>query len=299
MSKITSYLATAFAVLIFINIAPILITNIKTQYKNMLEPHVNVASIKISDKIMDIDNYSKQLKTYFEDKSIKAILLEIDSGGGAAGSSQAIFNEINTLKKENPKPVVAFTINVCASGAYYIACTADYIITTRSAIVGSIGTFIGCFNVKDLLTKYNVSYLEKHTGSYKTVLNPFVATNPEIDSMLQKLSNSSYEQFTKDVATSRKLSLKEVDKWANGKIFTGEQALHIGLIDENGSKYNAIKKIRELALIKKDEKINWVKEKQPSAIEKLLNNETQVSLSVEKIIDGIVNKLQSGNISIS
>jgi len=297
MSKITKLVWTGMAVLMFISAAPALINSIKDNYEEMLKSHVKVASVKISGEIKEIDDYVKDLTKYFKNKEIKAILLEIDSPGGAAGSSQALFNEIQCLKKEYPKPIVCLTNNICASGGYYIAATADYIITSQSALVGSIGTYIGFFNVDELLKKYNVAYVAKYTGAYKTLASPLVARNPENEKLLQALADSCYDHFTRDMANCRKLDLKEVNNWANGKVFTGEQALKLRLVDENGSKYNAIKKIKELAAIKEDEEITWVKTKEPNVITKFLEGHTQTSVSPQAIVDQVIAKLQTGFIS--
>src|SRR5689334_10488289 len=102
MGKITNYLTTTVAVLFFISIIPSMIMNIKNQYHDLLKPHTKVGVIKIKDVIDKTEPYYTQLKTYFENKEIKAVLLEIDSGGGSAGASQAIFNEIQNLKKAYP-----------------------------------------------------------------------------------------------------------------------------------------------------------------------------------------------------
>ena len=249
MSKLKTWLGTIIAVLIFIAVVPSLIINISSQYSDLIKPHVKVASIKINGKISENESYITQLNKYFQDKEVKAILLEIDSPGGHAGSSCAIFNEINCLKKEYPKPLVVLVNDICASAGYHIACTADYIISSRAALVGSIGAFVQFFNVSALLKKYDVNYVVKGAGAYKTIANPFAPSNTECEQLLQELANNSYAQFSTDVAMCRKLSLKELDVWGNGKIFTGEQALKLGLIDECGSKYNAIQKIRELALV--------------------------------------------------
>ncbi len=293
MSKITNFLSTTLMILFFISVVPSLLTNIKKQYQAVLKPHVSVATININCEIKDTEDYIKQLNKYFKDKDIKAILLQIDSPGDAAGSSQAVFNELLALKKEFPKPVVAMSNNCCASGAYYIAATADHIITSPSAMIGSIGVVVGFFNISDVLKKYDVNYVDKHAGVYKTAGSPYLPTNLEQEKMLQELSDDIYRQFTNDVASCRKLSLKETDKWANGKIFTGDQALKLGLIDETGSKYNAIKKIRELALIKDEEEINWVEEKETSALSQFLTGKTSQEFSPDAIAQSLINKLNS------
>ena len=297
MSKLTSFLTATLAVLMFISIAPALIVNIKNQYQNLLKPSVNVACVKINCEIKEAESYCKQLTEYFKNKSVKAILLEIDSPGGISGSSQAIFNEIQCLKKDHPKPIVVLSNIACTSGAYYIACTADHIVTTPSAFVGSIGTVIGFFNIHDVLKKYNVTYVDKHSGNYKTTGSPYLPLSTEHEKMLQELNESTYNQFITDVASCRKLSLKDADKWANGRTFTGEQALKLGLIDAIGSKYNAIKKIKELALIKEEENINWLQEKEPNAFAKFLANNTESKLTASAVVDALFAKLESSFIS--
>ena len=297
MSKLTKFLSTTLMVLFFISIAPQLIKNIKNNYQDALKPNINVATITINNEITDTKDISKQIIKHFKDDKIKAILFEIDSQGGYAGSSQAIFNEIQCLKKDYPKPTLALTTYACCSAAYYIACASDHIIASSSALVGSIGSTIGFFNVNELLKKYNVNYINKSSGDYKTAGSPFLANNLEQEKMLQELSDSCYSQFTNDVASCRKLALKDISLWANGRVFTGEQALKLGLIDETGSRYNAIKKIKELAQIKDSEEINWVKEAEPNVIAKFLNNKAATNLTTEALVDAIISKLQSGFIS--
>jgi len=294
MSKIIRYLSIIVSILFFISVIPSLLTNIKKQYAQMLLPHANVGVVTIKKSIDNIDDYSKQLHTYFEDPSVKAILLEIDSPGGNAGSSNALFLEILNLKKEHPKPVVALSLDMCASAAYLLACTADYIITSPAAIVGSIGASISFFNFSEVLKKYNVDCIERHGGKYKTIGSPFLPSTPDMNNMLQTLADNSYAMFTRDVANCRsKLALSELEKWASGKIFTGQQALEIGLVDENGSKFTATKKIKELAQIGDDIEINWLKQKDPNAISRWLDDRLQSNFSLDRIIDATVGKLGS------
>ena len=293
MISVRSLLLTILVILGFISIAPGLISDIKKQYKAALEPHSHLAIVKICGELNNIDNYVSELTSYFEDDNIKGILLELDCPGGAAGSSQALFNEINLLKTDHPKPVVAVTINMCASGAYYIASTANYIVATPAALVGSIGSFLGYFRVNERLNKWDIQFMEKHSGAYKTIINPFMPSTTENEALLQTLSDNVYEQFTHDVASQRHLSLSEVNQWANGKIFTGEQALMIKLVDELGCKTTAINKLRELALIKKEDKIVWIKSKDKEGlINKLIRNQVEptdlADLAIQKLKSGFV-----------
>ncbi len=268
MAKLTSFLSTVLLILILLSVAPRLVKGIKEQYRCLVIPCTKVARVKIDTVIEDVDEYYEPLEQFFKDPQIKAVLLEIESPGGAAGSVQALYAEILRLKHEYRKPVVALTYNLCVSGSYYIAAAADYIIASPSAIVGSIGSYIDQFKLGELLSKYNVNYEIHKAGAYKSALNMFTAATPEQQQMLQALADSSYQQFIRDIALARKLSLTTADQWANGRLFTGNDALKSGLVDALGSLSTATQKIKELALIERE--IEWVRQPVPSLFDRLL-----------------------------
>lgn len=288
--SLTSYLTIIFLVLVILQALPFAIRLVKNYYDEVFQLKTKVGLLKIDQPIMEASSYSKSLKKFFHDKEIKAILLHIECPGGTAGSSQSIFNEIISHKKNHPKPVIVLTNDLCASGGYYIACAADYIIASPSAIVGSIGSYIGSIKLKEFAESWKIKYKIKQSGKYKTALSPFGEDSPEIEAFVQGVTDDVYNQFVSDVAARRKLVIKDAEKWANGKFFTGKQALALGLIDETGSEYNTIEKIRELALIEKDKEIEWVHAKQPSFYSKILGKEDDngslslTSLLISKIM---------------
>jgi len=247
-----------FLLLIILSIAPTLVSNIGKQYGKYFEPRTKVGVLPIRETITNSESYNKQLRTYFEDSSIKAILNKMECSGGASGSVQSIYTEILALKKENAsKPVIVLVENICASGGYNIACAADYVVAPGSALIGSIGTSIPyLFKINKLMGQINIEYTPVATGKYKNVANPFVPGTKEETALLQGLTDDSYQQFLLDVSQSRKLSLTKAEEWAEGKIFTGRQAIKLGLIDEIGSMDVAIKALRKKALI--EGKIEWI-----------------------------------------
>lgn len=265
--KFFDILKNIFFLLIFLQFVPLLIDGVRKQYQQIVEPRTKVGVIMINGVLSVSEPYTKQLTRYFKDPSIKAILLKVDSPGGAAGTGEAIYNEIVSLKNApefHKKPIVTLVENTCASGAYYIACASDYIIAPATSLIGSIGaTFPNIFflHLHEFLAQHKIGYKPMYAGAYKNCIDPLTSATPENEALLQGLLNDSYETFAQAVAKSRKLSLNAKDTWANGKIFTGRQAKELGLIDENGSSYNAIKVIKEKALIEGD--IEWVK--QPAA----------------------------------
>jgi len=264
----TDYLKNFFFLLLIIQFAPPLIQGISKQLRRYIEPRTQVAELKISGLIMSSTHYAKYLKKYFKNPKIKAILLRVESAGGTAGSGQSLFNEIQTLKKEFPKPVITLVENMCASTGYYIACASDSIITSGQATIGSIGgVFRFLFQFREFIEKYNIYYKSVKAGKFKSIGDPFVDMTPEDQALLQGVLDDSYQQFTEDVAQKRNLAIAEADTWANGRIFSGRQAHKIGLIDAIGSRSDAIKKIREMALI--EGKIEWVRPPKKSAFAQL------------------------------
>lgn len=251
-------LKNIFFLLIILSFAPTLISTISKQYSNYFEHRTKVGVLPIRGLISNSEPYTQQLRKYFEDTTIKAIFIKMECPGGAAGSTQSIYSEILALKKANAnKPVIVLVENVCASGGYNIACASDYIVAPGSALIGSIGTaFPYLFKVNKLMGQVNIEYTPVTSGKYKNIANPFIASSKEETALLQGLTEDSYQQFLLDVSQSRKLSLAKATEWAEGKIFTGSQALKLGLIDETGSLDSAIKAIRKKALI--EGAIEWV-----------------------------------------
>ena len=260
--------------LVALQFAPTVFKNLKTQYSNIAEHKTKVAIVTIDGTIDDSEKHIKNLKKYFEDKEIKAVVLKLDSPGGVSGSSQDIFYEILALKKEHNKKIITFVQNVAASGGYYIASATDYIITTPSAFIGSIGSYIAFPVIKNFIEQYKIQYEIIKSGAYKTAGNPFNELTPEQRKMFQELSDSVYHQFLNDVVIQRKLSPDNHEKIGAGRIFTGEQAHKLGLIDEIGSHSTVVKALKEQAGI--DGKIDWVKAKtKTNALYSLLSGEDE------------------------
>lgn len=273
MARFIDYLKNIFFILVLLQIAPIFIKSIKNQYSEYFEKKSHVAVLPITDVLYNSDRYINNLIDFFKNKSIKAIVLKFNCPGGAAGTSQAIFNEIKELKKKYNKYVIAFVENLAASGGYYIATAADYIVTTPGAFIGSIGSYIAHPVFKDFIENYKIKYEVIKSGEYKTVGNPFLENTEAQNKMLQELSDNVYSQFTKDVALQRPKLSKNINEWANGKIFTGELAYKIGLVDELGSQMTVIKILREKAEIKG--KIEWVYPKKKRSILQMLMPDEQ------------------------
>lgn len=267
------YLKNIFIFLIFLQVTPTLIQSIKKQYSNILLPKAAVGVIKMNGLLSNSSWHAKQLHTFFKDQSIKAIVLKIESSGGAAGTGQTLYNEILALKKEYPKPIIALTENVCASGAYYVASATDHIIASGQAVIGSIGSAIPyLFQVQGLLEQLQIKYSAVTAGAYKSMTDPFINMTQEQQAQLQSVVDDSYAQFTADVAHTRKLSTQNAPEWADGKLFTGKQALQLGLIDELGTALQATAYIKNIKLIEGE--IEWIHaEQKVGFFQRLMNQD--------------------------
>jgi len=179
-----------------------------------------------------------QLRQAAEDSSVKAVVLRINSPGGSAAASQAIYKEIQRLTKH--KPVVVSMGDVAASGGYYVACPADAIFANPATITGSIGVIFETLSFYEFMEKYGLESEIIKSGKYKDTGSPFRPMRSDERELLQDTLMGVYDQFVRDVAQARGMDETKVKKLADGRIYTGEQALEAGLIDQLGNFYDAV-----------------------------------------------------------
>lgn len=183
------------------------------------------------------------LKTV-EERKFPALLVRIDSPGGTVGDSQEIYNALKRLR-EKIKVVASFG-NIAASGGVYVGMGADYVVANPGTITGSIGVILRGNNLERLLEKIGISFKVVKSGPYKDILAfDRELTAPE-QSILQELIDTSYQQFVQTVAEGRKLAVETVKNFADGRIFTGQQALELGVVDRLGTEEDARRWAAEL-----------------------------------------------------
>jgi protease-4 len=200
----------------------------------------NVGVIDIDGEILSAESTIDQLRKYDEDSSIKAIILHIDSPGGAAAPSQEIFREVLRIREKHDKPIVASIESVGASGAYYIASGASKIYANDASVVGSIGVIMEWTNYGDLLTWAKLKPEVIHAGSLKDAGDPSHDMTPEERTYFQGLVDNMYGQFVADVANGRHLPASQIKSLATGQVWTGQQALPLHLIDKEGGFRDAL-----------------------------------------------------------
>lgn len=237
LDKTNKILKIAIASTILLPLASNLILSTFKKAKLIGKPKTNVGVVTIEGTIAHSNRYIDTLRVFFEDADIHAILLKIESPGGASGSSQALSYEIVRLRQKYPKPVIAFVENIAASGGYYVAAAADYILATPSAMIGSIGCYLEMPVFKDFLAQHHIYFEHIKAGEYKMAGNPMTHLTDNQRQHLQLMSDTIYKQFVDDIYDWRKEDglVEDANLWAQGKIFSGEQALKLGLIDGMGS----------------------------------------------------------------
>ncbi|MFZ0052825.1 MAG: signal peptide peptidase SppA, partial [Desulfobaccales bacterium] len=207
-----------------------------------------VGVVEIKGIISDSRTTLKQLDDFRDDPSIKAIVLRINSPGGAVGPSQEILREVEKIRQK--KKVVASLGTLAASGGYYIACGADLIMANKGTATGSIGVIMEFTNVEGLTKKIGLDFFTLKSGRYKDVGSPFRPMTPEEKEYMQHLLDNIYQQFLSDVARNRKIPLEKLRPLAEGKIYTGEEARQLGLVDVFGNLEDAIEKAGRLGGIR-------------------------------------------------
>lgn len=200
-----------------------------------------IALIRIEGPILDSRATVDELETYGDDPLVKAIVLRLDTPGGGVAPSQEIYNAVKRVRLDKHKTVVASMGNVAASGGYYIAVASDRILANPGSLTGSIGVVMQLANLENLMNKIGVKNIVIKSGRYKDVGSPFRMMGEEDRHLLQSVLDDAHRQFIEAVATGRSLDAADVEALADGRIFTGQQAKDVLLVDDLGDLTDAVK----------------------------------------------------------
>jgi protease-4 len=220
-----------------------------------------VALVKLEGVLLSSEHIVEELNDYADDSSIKAIVIRVDSPGGGVVPSQEIYNAVKHARQEGKKVVVSMG-SVAASGGYYVAAAADLIVANPGTMTGSIGVKMEFANIEKLLEKIGVKGMVVKSGEYKDVGSPFREMTEKERLLLQGVIDDVQTQFVMAVVEGRNLPEAEVRAIADGRIFTGQQALALKLVDQMGDLEHSIRAAAGLAgikgkptVIKKDKKV--------------------------------------------
>ncbi|WP_457638646.1 signal peptide peptidase SppA [Persephonella sp.] len=206
-------------------------------------PKIAIIPVKgvISDYMNIIDNIERARR----DHSIKAVVLAVDSPGGAVGASQEIYSALEKLRKD--KPVVVSMGNVAASGGYYISVPANVIYANPGTITGSIGVIIQHVSVSQVLKKLGIKVENIKSGRNKDILYPNNDLTPQQKKLLEETIKDVYNQFLEDIVKYRPVDMHTLKQYADGRIMTGRQAVKLKLVDKLGNIQDAVLEAKKLA----------------------------------------------------
>ena len=207
-----------------------------------------VAVVELRGVISASEDIVRQLKKFRDDSSVKAIVLRVDSPGGGVAASQEMYEEVK--KTRLGKPIVVSMGSVAASGGYYVSCGASKIVANRGTLTGSIGVISEFMRFDPMLDKVGVSVNTIKSGKLKDAGSPFRKMTDEDKRYFQDLMDEVHRQFISVVEVERKIDHDELVRFADGRVFTGEQACSLRLVDTLGTYEDAIALAAHLAGIK-------------------------------------------------
>jgi len=193
-----------------------------------------IAVVDLEGVIITPKEVVEQLRKYADDSSIRAIVLHVNSPGGGAAASEEIYREVLRIRDEKKKRIVASIETVGASGAYYVSSATNKIFADNASIVGSIGVIAQWYNYEELIKWAKLKAITLKAGEFKDTGSPTRDMTPVERAYLQGIIDDMHVQFIHSVASGRHMKDDEVLSLANGKVWTGEQAVPLKLVDQIG-----------------------------------------------------------------
>lgn len=228
-----------------------------------------VGVIEVSGIVLDATPVLEDLKKFRKTDTVKAIVVRINSPGGAVGPAQEIYREIE--KTREVKPVIASMGAMAASGGYYVAAATEGIVANPGTITGSIGVIMEYTNFKKLFEKIGLYPVIIKSGKYKDLGSPVRKMTPEEEAILQEFVDTVHRQFIEDVAAGRQMKTGAVAEIADGRILTGERAKTLGLVDRFGNLTDAVEWAGEKGGIEGEVETVYPPEEKLNLIRKLLD----------------------------
>jgi protease-4 len=211
----------------------------------------------VNGPVVGADSLVGYIRRARADRSIRAIVLRVDSPGGSSTASDVIWRELS-ISRENDRPVIVSMSDLAASGGYYIALGGDAIVAQPGTLTGSIGVYTGKFVVSGTLDKLGANIEATSDGKHAQIYSPDRRFTPEERSKIQESMQLVYDQFVERAAAARHMTPEKVDEIAQGRVWTGAQAKELGLVDELGGLYKAVDLAKQRARIPADEEVELV-----------------------------------------
>nr|WP_320014651.1 signal peptide peptidase SppA [uncultured Desulfobacter sp.] len=227
----------------------------------------NIGVVEVTGPILSSKKIVEDLKGFMDDDAIKAIILRVDSPGGGIGPSQEIYREL--MKTRDAKPVIASMGSVAASGGYYIACATQGIVANAGTITGSIGVIMEYANIEQIAKKIGISPVVIKSGEYKDMGSPMRELKDSEKQLFQNLVDELHAQFVSDAADARNMETDVMAKLADGRVYTGQTAMKLKLVDRIGNMDDAVQWAGQMAGIEGELTLVYPKEDKITLFKKL------------------------------
>ena len=244
-----------------------------------------IGIVDIEGLIVTPKNVVPQLKQYADDDSIKAIILHINTPGGGVAASQEIYNEVKRIRDEKKKKIIASIETVGASGGYYIASACNKIFADEGSIVGSIGVIAEWVNYGDLMRWAKLKEQLLKAGEFKDTGNPTRDLTPAERAYMQGIVDNMHTQFIEAVAEGRHLKVEDVRPLADGKVWTGQQALPLKLVDQLGDFETAVKDTAKAVGIKGEPNLIKPEKERKTLLDLLFGDVSEFVPDTAKLLD--------------
>jgi protease-4 len=252
---------------------------------SLLSLREKIGVVNIEGTITDSEPVVTQLVQFRKDKGIKAIVLRIDSPGGAVAPSQEIYWEVK--KAAASKTVIASMGKVAASGGYYVACAANKIVANPGTLTGSIGVLMEFLQVEDLLKKIGVGIEVLKTGEFKDIGSPHRKLSEKDRELISSLISDIQRQFVEAVARGRNLPIEKVREIADGRILSGAQSKEHGLVDELGNFQDALELAKKMTGVEGEVTLVYPKKKGSRLWDFVLRDASEALYSFLRKIPGM------------
>lgn len=206
-----------------------------------------VGLVEIVGEIDDPEPIVDQLDRMQRDSSVRAVVVRLDSPGGGVAASQEIYEAVKRVHDEGKKPVIASMGGVAASGAYYVACAADSIVANAGTLTGSIGVIMSFPNTEDLFRKVGIRFETVKTGKFKDIGSMWRPMTDDERKLLEGVLSNVYDQFVDAIVEGRSLAREDILPYADGRIFSGDQAQEYGFVDRLGDLDDAVRLAGQMA----------------------------------------------------
>ncbi len=244
-----------------------------------------IGVVDLQGVILSPKQVVSQLKKFAEDDSIKAIILHVNSPGGGVAASEEIYCEVKRIRDSKKKRIVASIETVGASGAYYIASASDKIYADKGSIVGSIGVIANWVNYAELLQWAKLKSITMKAGEFKDTGNPAREMTPAEKEYMQALIDNMHTQFIQAVAEGRKMKESDIRLIANGKVWTGEQAFPMKLVDQIADFEDVVKDTAKSVGIKGEPSLVWPPKPKRSGLDLMFGDVSDYLPTREKLLE--------------